>query len=73
MTAQNSKASEEQYTPTLDLVKERLETIDDLIKKFKGLPKVQESLQGAKAALLESEEEIMSYYDLTDLAKSKLN
>ena len=66
MTAQN-------YEPTLDLVKERMAKIDGLIEKFKDLPDVQQKLQGAKDALQESEEEIMNYYDLTDIAKRNLN
>ena len=66
MTAQN-------YEPTLDLVKERMEQINGLIEKFKDLPDVQQKLQGARSALLESEEEIMNYYDLTDIAKRDLN
>ena len=66
MTTQN-------YEPTLDLVKERMEQINGLMEKFKDLPDVQQKLQGAKDALLESEEEIMNYYDLTDIAKRDLN
>ena len=66
MTTQN-------YEPKLDLVKERLEQIDKIMKKFKDLPDVQKKLQGAKDALQESEEEIMHYYDLTDLTKHGLN
>ena len=66
MTTQN-------YEPTLDLVKERLAKIDGLIEKFKDLPDVQQKLQGAKSALLESEEEIMNYFDLTDIVKRDLN
>ena len=66
MTTQN-------YEPKLDLVKERLEQIDKIMKKFKALPDVQKKLQGAKDALQESEEEIMHYYDLTDLTKHGLN
>ena len=66
MTTQN-------YEPKLDLVKERMEQINGLIEKFKHLPDVQRKLQGAKAALQESEEEIMHYYDLTDLRKHGLN
>ena len=66
MTAQN-------YEPTLDLVKERMDQIDGLIEKFKDLPDVQEKLEGARNALVESEEEIMNYYDLTDIAKRDLN
>ena len=66
MTTQN-------YEPTLDLVKERMAQIDGLIEKFKDLPDVQEKLEGARNALVESEEEIMNYYDLTDIAKRGLN
>ena len=66
MTTQN-------YEPKLDLVKERMEQIDKILKKFKDLPDVQKKLQGAKDALQESEEEIMHYYDLTDLSKHGLN
>ena len=61
------------YEPTLDLVKERMAQIDGLIEKFKDLPDVQQKLEGARSALLESEEEIMNYYDLTDIAKRDLN
>ena len=63
----------QKYEPTLDLVKERMDQINGLIEKFKDLPDVQQKLQGAKSALLESEEEIMNYYDLTDIAKRDLN
>ena len=66
MTTQN-------YEPTLDLVKERMDQINGLMEKFKDLPDVQQKLQGAKDALKESEEEIMNYYDLTDIAKRNLN
>ena len=66
MTTQN-------YEPTLDLVKERLDQINGLMEKFKDLPEVQQKLQGAKDALQESEEEIMNYYDLTDIANRDLN
>ena len=66
MTTQN-------YEPTLDLVKERMAQIDGIMEKFKYLPDVQRKLQGAKDALVESEEEIMNYYDLTDIAKRDLN
>ena len=66
MTTQN-------YEPTLDLVKERMDQINGLMEKFKDLPDVQQKLQGAKTALQESEEEIMNYYDLTDIAKLDLN
>ena len=60
MTTQN-------YEPTLDLVKERMDQINGLMEKFKDLPDVQQKLQGAKDALLESEEEITKYYDLTSI------
>jgi len=63
----------QKYEPTLDLVKERMDQIDGLIEKYKDLPDVQQKLQGAKNALQESEEEIMNYYDLTDIAKRDLN
>ena len=66
MTTQN-------YEPTLDLVKERMDQINGLMEKFKDLPDVQQKLQGAKDALQESEEEIMNYYDLTDIAERNLN
>ena len=66
MTTQN-------YEPKLGLVKERMEQIDKIMEKFKDLPDVQQKLQGAKDALQESEEEIMHYYDLTDLSKHGLN
>ena len=66
MTTQN-------YEPTLDLVKERMNQINGLMEKFKDLPDVQQKLQGAKDALKESEEEMMNYYDLTDIAKHDLN
>jgi len=55
------------YNPTLDLVKERMDQINELMEKFKDLPDVQQKLQGAKDALLESEEEITKYYDLTSI------
>ena len=56
-----------QYDSELDLVNERLKQIDDIMEKFSGFPEVQEKLQGARNALVESEEEIMTYYDLTSL------
>ena len=62
MTTQN-------YDSTLNLVKERLEQIDKIKDKFLGFPEVQEKLQNAKNALIESEEEIMTYYDLTKKIK----
>ena len=61
------------YEPKLGLVKERMEQIDKIMEKFKDLPDVQRKLQGAKDALQESEEEIMNYYDITDLSKHGLN
>ena len=63
----------QKYEPTLDLVKERMDQINGLMEKFKDLPDVQQKLQGAKDALQESEEEMMNYYDLTDIAKRNLN
>ena len=66
MTTQN-------YEPKLQMVKERLTKIDEIMEKFKDLPDVQEKLRGAKVALQESEEEMMNYYDLTDIAKRDLN
>ena len=53
------------YDSALDLVKERLEQIDKIKNKFSGFPEVQEKLQNAKDALIESEEELVTYYDLT--------
>ena len=61
------------YEPALDLVKERLKMIDKIQKKFKHFPDVQKKLQGAKDAIVKSEKEIMSYYDITDLEKHDLN
>ena len=66
MTTQN-------YEPKLDLVKERMAQIDKIMEKFKYLPDVQQKLQGAKSALEESEEELLHYYDPTDIAKRDLN
>ena len=63
----------QKYEPALDLVKDRMDQINGLMEKFKDLPEVQQKLQGAKDALIESEEEIMNYYDLTDIAKRNLN
>ena len=62
MTTQN-------YDSSLGLVNERLKQIDDIMEKFSGFPEVQEKLQSAKDALQESEEEIMTYYDLTSIEK----
>ena len=50
------------YDSALDIVKERLEQIDKIKKKFSGFPEVQEKLQNAKDALTES-------YDLTKRIK----
>ena len=58
-----------QYVSELELVNKRLKQIDELKEKFSGFPEVQEKLQGARNALVESEEEIMTYYDLTSLEK----
>lgn len=63
----------EEYKPALDLVKEQMEKLDTIMAKFQQLPDVQEKLRSAKSALQENEEEIMSYYDLTDLDKRNLN
>ena len=60
MTTQN-------YESSLALVNERLKQIDKIKEKFLGFPEVQEKLQGARNALIESEEEIMTYYDLTSI------
>jgi archaellum component FlaC len=57
----------QKYEPALDLVKDRMDQINGLMEKFKDLPDVQQKLQGAKDALLESEEEITKYYDLTSI------
>ena len=62
MTTQN-------YDSSLDLVNERLKQIDDIKEKFSGFPEVQKKLQSARDALIESEEEIMTYYDLTSIEK----
>ena len=63
MTTQN-------YDSALDIVKERLEQIDKIKKKFSGFPEVQEKLQNAKDALIESEEELVTYYGLINLEKN---
>ena len=63
----------EEYEPVLDLVKEQMEKLDAIMAKFGDLPDVQEKLRNAKSALQENEEEIMNYYDLTDIAKRDLN
>ena len=56
-----------QYDSELDLVNERLKQIDELKEKFSGFPEVQKKLQSAREALVDSEEEIMTYYDLTSI------
>ena len=58
-----------QYVSELELVNERLKQIDEIMEKFSGFPDVKQKLQGARDALVESEEEIMAYYDLTSLEK----
>ena len=62
MTTQN-------YDSSLELVNERLKQIDEIKEKFSGFPEVQQKLQSARDALVESEEEIMTYYDLTSIEK----
>ena len=62
-------AAQRNNDSALDLVSERLKQIDDIKKKFSGFPEVQKKLQSARDALVESEEEIMTYYDLTSLEK----
>ena len=57
----------QKYDSELTLVNERLKQIDDIMEKFSGFPEVQEKLQGARDALVDSEEDIMTYYDLTSL------
>ena len=58
-----------QYDSELGLVNDRLKQIDDIMEKFSGFPEVQKKLQSAREALVDSEEEIMTYYDLTSLEK----
>ena len=67
MTNQNLEPEIDEAS--LDVVKDRIKMLDDLIVKFSGLPDVQQTLKEAKTSILESEEEIMSYYDLTSLEK----
>ena len=62
MTTQN-------YDSSVALVNERLKQIDKIKEKFSGFPEVQQKLQSARDALVESEEEIMTYYDLTSIEK----
>jgi hypothetical protein len=61
--------STQNYDSTLDLVNERLKQIDEIKEKFAGFPEVQQKLQSARDALVESEGEIMTYYDLTSIEK----
>ena len=56
-----------QYDSELGLVNDRLKQIDDIMEKFSGFPEVQKKLQSAREALVYSEEEIMTYYDLTSI------
>ena len=53
----------------LEFVNSHLTQIDDILKKFSGFPDVQQKIRGAQEPLKESEEEIMTYYDLTSLEK----
>ena len=62
-------AAQQNHDSALDLVKERLAQIDKIKDKFSGFPEVQEKLQSARDALVETEEEIMTYYDLTSIEK----
>ena len=57
MTTQN-------YDSALDLVKDRLEQIDKIKDKFSGFPEIQEKLKNAKNALIESEKDFKTYYNL---------
>ena len=50
---------------TVRVSKKDRKKIDKIKKKFSGFPEVQEKLQNAKDALIESEEELVTYYDLT--------
>ena len=59
----------QKYDSSLDIVKDRLKQIDEIKEKFSGFPEVQKKLQSARDALVESEEEIMTYYDLTSIEK----
>ena len=59
----------QKYDSSLDIVKDRLKQIDKIKDKFSGFPEVQKKLQSARDALVESEEEIMTYYDLTKKIK----
>ena len=54
------------YDSTLNLVKERLEQIDNIKYKFSGFPEVQEKLQSAREALVEKEKELMAFQSITD-------
>lgn len=63
-------AVQQNHDSSLDLVKERLKQIDDIKEKFSGFPDVQKKLQSARDALVESEEEIKTYYSLMNLEKN---
>jgi hypothetical protein len=54
------------YDSTLNIVKERLEQIDNIKDKFSGFPEVQEKLQSAREALVEKEKELMAFQSITD-------
>ena len=54
------------YDSTLNLVKERLEQIDNIKDKFSGFPEVQEKLQSAREALVEKEKELMTFQSIAD-------
>ena len=63
-------AVQQNHDSSLDIVKERLKQIDDIKEKFSGFPDVQKKLQSARDALVESEEEIKTYYSLMNLEKN---
>ena len=63
-------AAQQNHDSALDLVKERLAQIDKIKDKFSGFPEVQQKLQSAKKALVESEEELVTYYGLINLEKN---
>ena len=54
------------YDSTLNIVKERLEQIDNIKDKYSGFPEVQEKLQSAREALVEKETELMAFQSITD-------
>ena len=59
MTIQN-------YDSTLNLVKDRLEQIDNIKDKFSGFHEVQEKLQSEREALVEKEKEVMAVQSIAD-------